>query len=149
MATHHTSWECRKRFAELFIRYGTTKAFSLNDIRDNGFDGKDIITYLQRKFIVKTGKRVKSAGAKRYGKINEYKVSAYGKVYAERFIIDPESDTWKTEGVKLLEKPPLPAPHPQHRMSPYIVADWGATCSSRCPNLGNGFACECDRNLHP
>ena len=148
MARHRTSWECRKRFAELFIRYGTTKAFSLNDIRDKGFDGKDIVTYLQRGFLIKTGTRVKSTADKRYGKINTYKVSAYGKVYAERFIIDPECDCWRTEGIKLAEKPPLPTPRPQKRMSPYIVSEWGATCSSKCRNEGGVSACESDIQRH-
>jgi hypothetical protein len=148
MTRHRTSWECRKRFAELFIRYGTTKAFSLNDIRDKGFDGKDIITYLQRGFIAKTGKKVKSTGSCKYSTINTYKVSKYGKVYAERFIMDPESDCWRTEGIKLAEKPPLPAPRPQKRMSPYIVSEWGATCSSKCRNEGGVSACESDIQRH-
>ncbi|OPZ48821.1 MAG: hypothetical protein BWY95_00545 [Bacteroidetes bacterium ADurb.BinA104] len=147
MTQHRTSWECRKRFAELFIRYGTSKAFSLNDIRDKGFDGKDIITYLQRGFLIKTGTRVKSTG-RHHGKINTYKVSPYGKVYAERFIMDPESDCWRTEGIKLAEKPPLPAPRPQKRMSPYIVSEWGATCSSKCRNEGGVSACESDIQRH-
>lgn len=134
MAGNHTSWENRKKFAELLKIYGTTKEFSINDVRHLGHDSRTLIAYLMRKFIVKTGKKVKSTDTKNHEGVCVYRITDYGRVYAERYIMDPESDCWKTEGIKLSEKPPLPKPRPQKRMSPYIVSEWGATCSSKCLN---------------